>query len=89
VAAVIQRANGKCGRARIGITGVAEKAFRAAAVEQALDGRSLNEQEIAAAAAKAAEGVEALGDIHASAEYRKDLARIYTRRAIEAAIAPI
>lgn len=87
VAAVIHRANGKCGRARIGITGVAEKAFRATAVEQALEGRSLNEQEIAAAAAKAAEGVEALGDIHASGDYRKDLARIYTRRAIEAAIA--
>lgn len=87
VAALITRANGKCTRARIGVTGVAQKAYRATAVEQALEGRSLTQTEIAAAAARASAGVDALGDIHASADYRKDLARIYTRRAIEAAIA--
>jgi aerobic carbon-monoxide dehydrogenase medium subunit len=87
VAALITRANGKCTRARIGITGIAQKAYRATAVEQAIEGRSLTQTEIAAAAAKASDGVDALGDIHASADYRKDLARIYTRRAIEAAIA--
>ena len=86
VAALITHANGKCTRARIGITGVAQKAYRATAVEQAIEGRALSNEEIAAAASKAAENVEALGDIHASAEYRKDLARIYTRRAIQAAI---
>jgi aerobic carbon-monoxide dehydrogenase medium subunit len=87
VAALITRANGKCTRARIGITGVAQKAYRATAVEQAIEGRSLTQTEIVAAAAKASDGVDALGDIHASADYRKELARIYTRRAIEAAIA--
>ena len=87
VAALITRSNGKCTRARIGITGVTEKAYRATAVEAAIEGRTLNSEEIAAASAKAAENAEALGDIHASSEYRKDLARIYTRRAIEAAIA--
>jgi carbon-monoxide dehydrogenase medium subunit len=87
VAALITRANGRCTRARIGITGIAQKAYRASAVEQAIEGRSLTQTEIAAAAAKASDGVDALGDIHASADYRKDLARIYARRAIEAAIA--
>ena len=87
VAALITRVDGKCARARIGVTGVAQKAYRAMAVEQAIEGRPLTREEIAAASAKAAEGVEALGDIHASSEYRKDLARIHTRRAIEAAIA--
>ena len=87
VAALITRANGKCTRARIGITGVTQKAYRATAVEQAIEGRTLSAEEIAAAASKAAENVEALVDIHASSEYRKDLARIFTRRAIESAIA--
>jgi CO/xanthine dehydrogenase FAD-binding subunit len=32
------------------------------------------------------DGVIALEDIHASADYRLDLARIYTRRAIQAAV---
>jgi len=35
---------------------------------------------------KASSGVIALEDIHASADYRLDLARIFARRAVEAAI---
>src|SRR6185503_1509899 len=74
VAALITRQNGKCTRARIGITGVAQKAYRATNVEQALEGKIVSAQEIAAAAAKAADGVDTLGDIHASSDYRKELA---------------
>src|SRR5437764_3190145 len=55
------------GGVRIGITGVAATAYRAVAVEQALAGQgSPNAAAIAAAAAHAADGVEPLGDIHAS-----------------------
>jgi aerobic carbon-monoxide dehydrogenase medium subunit len=83
IAAVID----KKGRSvRIGITGVAAKPYRASAVEAALQGRPLTPEAIAEASAKAAEGVEALNDIHASAEYRAHLARVNTRRAIEMAL---
>jgi carbon-monoxide dehydrogenase medium subunit len=77
----------KCERASIGITGVSAKAYRAAAVESSLTGATLNEQTIAAAAARAADGVDTNGDLFASADYRRHLAQVYTRRAIEAALA--
>ncbi|PYQ77599.1 MAG: carbon monoxide dehydrogenase, partial [Acidobacteria bacterium] len=38
------------------------------------------------AAAHAADGVEPLGDIHASAQFRAHLARVNTRRALERAL---
>ena len=71
----------------VGITGVAPKAYRARAVEVALGGKALTKQLIADAAAKAAEGVEPLNDIHASAEFRAHLACVNTRRALELAAA--
>jgi carbon-monoxide dehydrogenase medium subunit len=75
VAAIVTRG----GEARVGITGVADVAYRARAVEQAYG------QGAAAAAEHATDGVTANGDIHADAEYRTAMARVYTRRALEAA----
>jgi carbon-monoxide dehydrogenase medium subunit len=73
---------------RIGVTGVAPTAYRAAAAEQVLAGQSAPSAEtIALAAARAADGVEPLNDIHASAEFRAHLARVNTRRAIDKALA--
>lgn len=66
----------------VGITGVAAKAYRATAVETKLAGQPLSAENIAAAAARAANRIEPLGDIHASAEYRAHLARLNTRRAL-------
>jgi carbon-monoxide dehydrogenase medium subunit len=83
---IIRDTNGNCESASIGITGVASKAYRASAVEGALIGTSLDEQAIANAAAKAADGVELNGDIYASADYRRHLVQVYARRAIAAAI---
>jgi aerobic carbon-monoxide dehydrogenase medium subunit len=82
-------ADGKCSSAGVGITGVAAKAYRAAQVESALVGSTPDEQTVAAAAAHAADGVDANGDIYASADYRRHLAQVYTRRAIAAAAARI
>jgi carbon-monoxide dehydrogenase medium subunit len=70
------------GGVRVGITGVAATAYRAAAVERALEGRSLAPDAIGQAAAHAADGVEALGDIHASPEFRMHLACVNTARAL-------
>ncbi len=82
-AAVVIGASG----VRVGITGVAPKAYRASAVERALGPSTpLTAQTIALASAHAADGVEALSDIHASAEYRRHLAEVNTRRALERAL---
>lgn len=75
-----------CQNASIGITGVSSKAYRPGAVESALAGAKLDEQTIASAAAHAADGIEANGDLFASADYRKHLAAVYTKRAIAAAM---
>jgi carbon-monoxide dehydrogenase medium subunit len=67
--------------ARVGITGVADVAYRATGVEAAFA------EGAAAAAEHATDGVTVNGDIHADAEYRAAMAKVYTRRALEAAIA--
>jgi aerobic carbon-monoxide dehydrogenase medium subunit len=73
---------------RVGVTGVAAKGYRATAVEQALAGQPKpTAAAIALAASHAADGVDPLGDIHASREYRAHLAQINTQRAIERALA--
>lgn len=81
-AAVVVTASG----VRVGITGVAAKAYRATAVEQAL-GTQRTADTIALAAAHAADGVEPLNDIHATAAYRAQLAKVNTKRALERAVA--
>jgi carbon-monoxide dehydrogenase medium subunit len=72
---------------RVGITGVASKAYRATAVENALRGEELTEAAITAAAEHASDEIETLNDIHASAEFRAHLAIVNTRRALLAAAA--
>jgi aerobic carbon-monoxide dehydrogenase medium subunit len=79
-------ASGKCQSAGIGVTGVGVKAYRAGAAENALKGKSLDAKTLAAAAEHAADGVEASSDLFASGEYRKHLAQVYTRRALETAV---
>jgi carbon-monoxide dehydrogenase medium subunit len=83
VAAVV---DAKSGRVAIGITGVGVVPYRAQAVERALAGRPLTASSIEDAASHAADGVEPLSDIHASAEFRAHLARLNTKRALMAAL---
>ena len=77
----------ECKSAGIAITGVASKAYRASGVESALAGNALDEGTIKGAASHAVDGVDANGDLYASETYRRHLAQVYTRRAIEAAAA--
>ncbi|MCI0490885.1 MAG: xanthine dehydrogenase family protein subunit M [Blastocatellia bacterium] len=80
---------GACESAGIAITGVASKAYRASAVEGAIAGNALDEQTITDAASHATDGIDANGDLYASEEYRRHLAQVYTRRAIETAAARV
>jgi carbon-monoxide dehydrogenase medium subunit len=86
VAVNLSMDGGKCQSAAIGITGVSPKAYRASKVESALKGNTLDAKTLSAAAAHAADGVDVNSDLYASVEYRKQLATVYTRRALETAI---
>jgi aerobic carbon-monoxide dehydrogenase medium subunit len=81
-AVVTLDASGKIGSARIGVTGVGPKAYRPTAVEQALLGKSTDDESIRAAVESVADGIDVQGDIHAGPEYRAHLARVFTRRAV-------
>jgi carbon-monoxide dehydrogenase medium subunit len=79
--------NGKIEDVAVGITGLGAKAYRATAVERALRNKAISPKLLADAARHAARGVDPLSDIHASAEYRREMAAVYARRALERAIA--
>ena len=78
--------SGKCQTAGVGVTGVSPKAYRASGVESALKGSTLDGKALSAAASHASDGVDANTDLFASGEYRRHLAEVYTRRAMEAAV---
>jgi len=86
VAAIVAAGDGAVGHARIGITGVGDVAYRAREVEDALTGSDGSDAAIAAAAEHAVDGITVRSDIHADAEYRAAMAKVYTRRAIHAAL---
>ena len=79
-------AKGRCEAVGIGVTGLAEKPFRARGVEERLRGQKLTEKVIEASAAQVVDGVEPLEDLHASAKFRAHLARVYTERAVREAV---
>ncbi|MEO8025476.1 MAG: xanthine dehydrogenase family protein subunit M, partial [Bryobacteraceae bacterium] len=81
VAARVSVAGGKVTMARIGVTGVAPTPYRATKSEEALVAADADK-----AAALASDGVEANTDIHASANYRLQMAKVYCARAIRTAM---
>ncbi len=76
---------GSCASARIGVTGAGSSASRATAAETTLQGSSLDDGVIASAASAAASGIDFNEDVHASAEYREHLTKVFALRAIRAA----
>ncbi len=77
--------NGSISEARVGLTHMGVGPVRASATEAALSGASTDA--IADAAESAAEGTEPPSDLNADADFRRHLARVLTRRALEAAVA--
>ena len=70
---------------RIGLTNMASVPLRADAAEEALRGQPATAENIARAAEQAGEGTDPPADLNASSEYKRHLARVLTRRAIEQA----
>jgi len=74
-------------RAAVALAGVAPTPVRATAAERALAGAPADAATIRAAADAAATSLSPAGDLHASPETRRGLARTYLRRGIELAVA--
>jgi carbon-monoxide dehydrogenase medium subunit len=82
VAAAVRRENGSIAEARVALTNMGPTHLRAAATESALAGAAASLEAITAAAASAAEGTSPTSDLNAQADYRAELARVLTGRAV-------
>jgi aerobic carbon-monoxide dehydrogenase medium subunit len=67
----------------IGLTGMGSKPLRATAVEQALKGKAAHDEDLRKASERAAEGTDPPQDLNGSPDYRRHLAQVLTRRALE------
>jgi aerobic carbon-monoxide dehydrogenase medium subunit len=85
VCAAVKSNGGSCEDVRVGLTHMGATPLRATAVEEALRGQPLNADTIAKAAENAAEGTDPPGDLNATPDYKRHLARVLTKRALERA----
>jgi carbon-monoxide dehydrogenase medium subunit len=86
VCALVKKAgDGSCEDVRIGLTHMGSTPLRATAAEDALRGQPLDAERIAAAAEHAADGTSPPADLNATADYKRHLARVLCRRALEQA----
>lgn len=80
---------GVCKEARIALGGVAPTPVRAEEAEELLSGQVITDELIKAAGEEAAEATETEPDYHASAEYRKDMARVFVQRGLREALSRV
>jgi carbon-monoxide dehydrogenase medium subunit len=85
VSAIVKQSGDSCEDVRVGLTNMGSVPLRATAVEEALRGQPLTAENIAKAAEQAAEGTDPPADLNASADYKRHLARVLCRRALEEA----
>jgi len=74
--------NGGCEDVRLALGSVASTPLRARRAEEALRGKRITRETIDAAAAIVAEDVDPLDDARGSAGYKREMARVWTRRAL-------
>ena len=86
VASQISLTDGICRKARIALAAVAPTPVRATAAEQALEGQPLTPQTITRAADLAVDAARPISDQRGSAEYRRLLVRVLTRRTLTIAL---
>lgn len=85
VGVTLSLADRKVGEARVALLGVAQTPMRASAAEALLTGKGRDDDLIAAAAEAARDAAEPEDDLHGSADYRRHLVGVLTRRALVAA----
>ena len=85
VSALVKKSGDTIEDVRVGLTNMASVPLRANAVEEALRGQPANADSIARAAEQAAEGTDPPADLNASSDYKRHLARVLTRRALQTA----
>jgi carbon-monoxide dehydrogenase medium subunit len=85
-ALITRQASGSCASVRVAIGGLGSGPIRAIATELELQGKPLTTQIVADAAAKAAEETDPVEDSYASVEYKRHVATVFARNAIEAAV---
>jgi aerobic carbon-monoxide dehydrogenase medium subunit len=77
----------KVSKAGIGLVAVGATNIKATAAEKALTGREPTDEVIAEAARQAASAAEPKSDLRGSAEFKKDVVRVYVQRGLKTAIA--
>jgi len=85
VCALVKASGESCEDVRIGLTHMGSVPLRASAAEEALRGQPLDAEHVSQAAEQAAEGTNPPGDINATPDYKRHLARVLTRRALQQA----
>lgn len=83
VAALARLEDGICREIRVALGAAAPTAFRATAVEEVLQGREVSPEAVRQAAGAVAGQVEPLDDYRGSSDYKRDMAVVFTRRALE------
>jgi carbon-monoxide dehydrogenase medium subunit len=78
---------GKVSRAGIGLTSVGATNIKATAAENTLIGREPTDDLIAEAARQAAAAAEPKSDVRGSAEFKKDVVRVFVQRGLKTAVA--
>ncbi len=87
VASQLTLANGVCTKVRIALAAVAPVPLRATAAEQALEGQAVTPERIARAADLAVEAARPISDQRGSADFRRHLVLVLTRRTLTTALA--
>jgi CO/xanthine dehydrogenase FAD-binding subunit len=87
VASQVTLKDGVCAKARIALAAVAPTPVRATAAEQSLEGQRLTRELIERAATLAVDAARPISDQRGSAEFRRHLTRVLTRRTLTSALA--
>jgi CO/xanthine dehydrogenase FAD-binding subunit len=85
-ATMLQLRNGSCQSARIALGAVGPTPLRATRAEAALQGQALTDQTIEDASRLASEEARPIDDVRSSAEYRREMVRVLTRRGLRQAL---
>jgi len=83
VAAQVRVTGHEVTQVAVGLTGMGSRPIRASGVEQALRGKAGHDDELRAAAERAVDGTDPQQDLNGSPDYRRHLAQVLTRRALE------